>query len=331
MKKRFYQLLAVGLSVVMLTGCGSSKSDSMYATSPSKGFSNGAQMADTATAEEYYYDEKEYNGTDAFTGNAYDTTTTSAVQMQERKLIKTVDLNVETKEYNGFMANIDSQVAKFGGYIEYMDSYNGSKYQNSNKTRTANMTIRVPQSKLTDFLNSVSDICNVVRRNDSVNDVTLSYVDTESRRDALKIEQERLLDLLEKAENLQSIFTIEERLTTVRYQLESMESQLRSLDNKVTYSTVTISVSEVKELTPVVEEEKTRWQEIGEGFIESIQSICESFLDFVVWFLINIPFFLIWGIVITVFVLIVKKIRKKHTKKTVKAEEKNESSETDEK
>mgnify|MGYP002226154573 CR=1 FL=1 len=84
--------------------------------------------------------------------------------------------------------------------------------------------------------------------------MTLTYVDLQSHRDALQTEQERLLQLLEQAESIEDIITIEQRLSDVRYQLESMESQLRSYDNQVDYSTVYLYIDEVEVYTPVEEE-----------------------------------------------------------------------------
>ena len=65
-----------------------------------------------------------------------------------------------------------------------------------------------------------------------MDDVTLRYVDVDSHKKALETEQERLLALLEKAENVEDIITIENRLSDVRYELENYESQIRLLDNQ---------------------------------------------------------------------------------------------------
>ena len=54
----------------------------------------------------------------------------------------------------------------------------------------------------------------------------------------LETEQQRLLELLETAESLDDILTIESRLTEVQYELDSKESQLRTYDNQIDYSTV---------------------------------------------------------------------------------------------
>ncbi len=116
------------------------------------------------------------------------------------------------------------------------------------------------------------------------------------------------MELIAEAEYLEDILTIEERLTNVRYQLESMESQLRTYDNKINYSTVYLSISEVMEFTPVAEE--TVWQRIKGGFSESLQDIGEGFLNFGVWFLVNIPYFILWIIIIVVIIFVIKGLKK---------------------
>ena len=168
--------------------------------------------------------------------------------------------------------------------------------------RNADMTIRIPKDKLDGFLNTVSEIANVIRRSDDVKDVTLAYVDLQSHRDALRTEQTRLLELLQKAETVEDIITIEERLSNVRYQLESMESQLRTYDNQVDYSTVYLSIEEVEILTPV--EEETVWQRISGGFVESLDNVGEGFVEFGIWFVVNLPYLVVWAVLIAVFVTI---------------------------
>lgn len=222
-----------------------------------------------------------------------------------QKLIRNVSMSVETKEFDTLMSALNTQVRQLGGYVENMETYNGSLYSSGSRgSRYARLTVRIPKARTDEFLEAVSDACNVVRKNESADDVTLSYADMESRRNTLRTEQERLLSFLEQAKTIEEIITIEDRLSDVRYQLESMESRLRIMDNQVEYSTVDLDVSEVKELTPVAEQ--TAWERIASGFTENLQDIGEGFVDFGVWFVVNIPYFVIWAIVISASVLIVK-------------------------
>ncbi len=109
---------------------------------------------------------------------------------------------------------------------------------------------------------------------------------------------DRLLEFLGRAETVEEIIALEERLSEVRYQLESMESQLRTMDNLIEYSTVKINISEVRELTVVKEEEPTAWERIAEGFLKSLSNIGNGIEEAGIWFLVNIPYLLIWAVII---------------------------------
>ena len=87
------------------------------------------------------------------------------------------------------------------------------------------------------------------------------------------------------------------------------------MDNQVQFSTVYLSISEVKELTPVEEVEETAWQRISEGFMHSLRSIGHGFAEFGIWFVIHIPQLAIWAAVITAIVLLIKRHRKKKAAK----------------
>lgn len=287
--------------LVSLTGCGAASydkaaMDTMYVTeSTTAGSVNGFQ-----SNTKYEYAETEEVADEAYASETGKTDVAAA----NRKLIKTVDMYVETQQYDNLLASIDAQVKELGGYIENMNTYNGSAYNNRKPIRNADMTIRIPKDNLDTFLNTVSDIANVVRRTDDVEDVTLAYVDLQSHRDALRTEQTRLMELLEMAETVEDIITIQDRLSNVRYQLESMESQLRTYDNQVDYSTVYLSIEEVEILTPVAEE--TVWQRISGGFVESLDNVGEGFVEFGIWFVVNLPYLVVWAVLIVVFVVILR-------------------------
>ena len=308
MRKMTGTILAVGMACALLTGCGATSIDSYDSKSMS-------YMPETSDYSGYDFDEG-----NVWSGNSYASTedsigeipaSESAQVRTDRKLIRNVSMDVETKEYDQLMLSLDARVESVGGYIENMESYNGSSYSGYQSARYASVTIRVPQDKLDSFLEAISGICNVVRRSDSVDDVTLTYVDMESHRDMLKAEQKRLLELLEQAESLEDILTIESRLTDVRYQIESMEAQLRTMDNQVQYSTVSVYISEVQELTPVVTPEKSAWERISEGFMNSLESVGHGLAEFGIWLLIHIPQLVIWAAIIIVIVLLIKRRRKK--------------------
>ena len=250
----------------------------------------------------------------------------SVVQVQDvqRKLIRDVNLEVETETFEELLSTVGEKTRNLGGYIEESYTYNGSNYYGKG-TRNANLTIRIPAEKLDEFLLAVGEVSNVISRNESVTDVTLEYVDLESHKRVLLAEQERLLELLEKAETIEDIISLESRLSQVRYQIESMEAQLRTMDNRVNYSTVYLYINEVAKLTPV--KEQTVWEKISTGFASSLYNVGEGFVNFGIGFIIFLPYLLVWVIIIVVFTLLLKLLIKCAVKKRQKKIKENKTKE----
>lgn len=296
-KKRLITVMVTVGMVLGLAGCGgSSKStmNDMVMSQASEGtYSMSTGGFDSAAAEMAEIDMLDSGAEGSVVDSA---------AFSNRKLIRTVNMDVETKEFDNLLSAIRTQVKTLEGYIESMNTYNGSTYYGYSGTRNANMTIRIPAAQLDDFLNTISGIGNVIRRSENEDDITLTYVDLESHKAALLAEQTSLLELLEKAETVEDIITLQSRLSDIRYQLESMESQLRTFDNKVDYSTVYLNIDEVEVLTPV--QEKTTWERISEGFMNSLKNIGNGFKEFAVWFVINLPYLILWAAIIAVMIFV---------------------------
>ncbi len=304
-----YVVLA-GLMAVGLTGCGAS----------SKSAATEAAVADSAYLSDdmYSYDNSYYEETasEDYDSTASSTENAEKVQDTGRKLIKNVDMSVETEEFDTLLANVERRIEALGGYIETSNVYNGSAYNSYSNLRDANITARIPAEKLDEFLSLVSESSNVISKNENVTDVTLQYVDMQSHKEALQTEQQRLLELLEQAETIDDIITLESRLSDVRYQIESMESQLRTFDNQVSYSTVYLYINEVKTYTQVAEQ--TRLQRMTGGFVNSLKGIGNGFLDFCVAFVVALPYLVVWAVIIVAVILLIRLIVKKSKKSSEK-------------
>lgn len=317
-KRKLTGLSLLTAASLIMAGCGSS----------SKAFENAS---DTTAAEAYAYDSYATDDiymseaeTEAAAGEADEGgVQTPEVQNTERKLIRNVSLNVETETFEDLMQTVEEKTESLGGYVESSNTYNGSHYY-GNSTRNANLTLRIPAEHLDEFLSAVAENSNVISRDENVTDVTLQYVDMKSHKEALLTEQERLLELLEQAESVEDIITIESRLSDVRYQIESMESQLRTMDNQVSYSTVYLYIDEVAKLTPV--KEQTTLEKIKTGFAESLYNVGNGIKDFVIGLIIRIPYLVIWAVVIFLIVLTVKRLIKSGKKRKVKKQEKQQKS-----
>ena len=282
-------LMAFAMTALLLTGCGAS----------SKGVAMDMAMPEAAPMEAPMMEEMK----NSISANSAAGGTSANVQTGQ-KLIRKVHIDAETEDLETLLGSLTSQISAFDGYIEKQELYNGSSYS-SYRHRSANLTIRIPAENLDSFIGQVKDASNVVSYNESQDDVTLTYVSTESRVKALETEQERLLELLSKAENMSDLLEIEARLTDVRYELENVTSQLRVLANKVDYATVYLYISQVKVYTEV--EEQTVWQRIGSGFKQNLVDIGEDAEDFFVWLVTYSPQLIVFALVAAVAITLLRR------------------------
>lgn len=286
-------LVCLVLALGLLSGCGAKNSS--YEMAYDSGVAETWAAAEAPMAA---------NGTASLT----DTGASTTAVPQNRKWIVTVDMDAETEDLDALLESITSQIESLGGYVEDQRVTNGSRYSTS-RYRSASLTVRIPAEDVDSFTQKVSGVCNVVRSSKSLEDVTLTYVATESRMNALQTEEARLLELMEQAETMADLLEIEARLTDVRYELERVTSQLRVYDNLVDYATIYLGIDEVTEYTPV--EEETLWQRISGGFVRSLKGLGETLLDVAVWLIVNLPYLVVLAAIGWAIVAITRRLRRK--------------------
>lgn len=300
--KLFSTLMALVIISVGLCSCGSA--NAKYSTE----------------ITESYFDQGFSENEDSATITAGSAASGSADDLsaagENRKIIEHIDMTVQTREFDSFIDYVTDEVSKCDGYIEASSVF-GNGLNDKKSHRSATLTVRIPSSGSDSFVALISEAGNVTRNVLTTEDVTLSYVDTESRISALKMEKEALEKLLASAATTSDIISVRTRLTEVIYELESYTAKLRTYDNLVEYTTVLMDIDEVEKET--VLEEESVWQRIGRGITENFENVGDFFVEFFVLFLIAIPYLLVIGAVAVTVILIVKLSSKhRHKKASVK-------------
>ena len=289
-------LLALALC---LCACGSSSSDSTAAYTPS----SGTGMMNKVTATELYSADEDYQYAAAEeqeeTSAIASGTTADTVTDTERKIVYTGSMELQTKEFDKALEDITALVKESGGYISSQETNGRSlTYSGGYYSRYASLTVRVPADKFDSLMNGVSGICNVTDQSVSADDISDTYYDAEAHLSTLKLEEERLLDILSKAEKLEDVITLEQALSDVRYQIESLTAQLRRMDNSVTYSTLTLYLSEVVEYSEQITEPVSFTEKLAEAAKRSGRSIADFFENLILWIVEELPLVLLWAVLI---------------------------------
>lgn len=238
---------------------------------------------------------------------------------ENEKIITTMYMDAQTEDMEGILTAVNEKIGQLGGYVEAQEIYNGSAYA-SYRYRHAYLTIRIPAGNLRSFVTHVSEKANVVSERTETQNITLTYVAVETRLTALETERDRLLELMEMAVDMEDLLLIEARLTEVVAELEEVTAQLRVYDNQVSYSTVHLNLEEVKEYTEIEEEPETVWQRIASGFGRSIRNLGKGLVNFFVFIVSNLPYFVLIGAIVAVVILAVKWLRRRKKAKKENSE-----------
>jgi len=328
-KRRIVCLLIVLLVLASATAC-----------SGGGGYSESAAYSSTANAADegggYYASPQESTEYEALAETPMEAGGAAVSSASSgRKIITTVDLRMESTEYDRCVNSIYKAIEAAGGYIEYSDitgsvdpvesldpvstAWMGGavKQTGASESRTYYgdrrlfLRIRVPQSGLAGFLSQVESFGNVLTKKESAEDVTLTYVDLESHIKALQTEQEQLLGLLGQAASVEEMILLQDRLSQVRYQIESYSSQLRVLENQVSYSTVNLSLGEVVVYTEPAAVNPTVGERISKGFSRTISDIKTYWVDQFVWVAVNIIYIAALLLVLAAVILLVRRVRRR--------------------
>ena len=226
-----------------------------------------------------------------------------------RKIIKSARVELETLEFDKTTNAIVEKTKSIGGYVESSNiSGNRISEKQSFQRRYASFTLRVPEMYFEQFMLDFNNMGNVISSENNGTDITGEYFDSEARLKSLQIQEERLLEILKKAESVKDIIEIERELSDVRYQIENFTGTLRKWDNMVNFATIQVSVYEVEEIKepkPV-----SLIDRMAHGFSNSIKILTKLVKNFTVLIAILLPFAIIALAIFLIVHYILKKIKK---------------------
>lgn len=323
-------LLLVGMAAICLSACGGGKSDAGQAMvqetmAVSRAANLAAGMPMNLAAEEAAVDSDAImtKGESGFDGGLSAEAVTPQKPDASRKRIRNAELNVETDRFDEMIQAVYARTEELGGYVENSDISGKSSYRgNVPVPRNAYLVLRIPVEKLDQMIDEVEKGGNVINRMETIEDITLQYTDLESRKKTLSVEQDRIWELLEKADTLESVIALEERLSEIRYELESMESQLRLYDSQVAYSTLRLRIQEILEpssFTPV--EPEGIGERISKGLRATLTAMKQAGADLIVFLAVTSPIWIPAAVILAAGFRIVRTVRKKKKMKADPSEE----------
>jgi hypothetical protein len=310
-KKRIFLKIAVALLTVLLgliiTSCGA-------VNYLDRGDSSAGQAYDTVYPEEYGMSvpaaeapEFEVRRPDGGVGDS-----------SLRYVIRNGSIDLAVRNTRDTIQTIRGIVSEVDGIVS-----NSYVYEIREGQYGANLTLRIPAQTFDAVMPQIENLGRATNVQTGQEDVTMHYIDLESRLKNQIAQEERLVEILEMAETVEEVLEVERELFRVRGEIESMTAQFTYLQDQVTYATINVNLREeaipTENISPGAFENFGR--RISQAFISSINFILHSISSIIIAVITILPILILLGLVVLLIVLLIRKLSKRKPDVPDKTEE----------
>jgi hypothetical protein len=325
MRKHLFVILAIlFITVFAFSGCASGSQSNDTASSDGDYYGEMSVAEEPAVdmdyAEASMDDKADYEedaGGNAATGTNIDIEDTASILEPgvDRKIVYNGYIEAQTKNFDADYDHIIDSLKSAGGYVENAYMYGTAPEDWQDSGRTAELTVRIPSDKFDSFMEMLKGMGENLSSSVSGQDISLQYYDTETRLRTLRARQERLIELLAQAADPEDIIEIDRELSNVQTDIDLLEGSLRDYDSLVNFSTVTISLREVNEITRVTSSDDSIGTRIKNGFYSVLNVLADIGEGLLIVIIAGSPIIVPLAAIIVLIVFLVRRSNRKHLKK----------------
>lgn len=158
----------------------------------------------------------------------------------DRKMIMTATLTIETEEVSKRFEEIGNIAAGAGGFVTSSSFGNTVAGTDGERQQTASITIRIPGEGYQRALVDLRKLGEVTLEQSGSNDVTEEYTDLESRLRGLRAVEAQYVEFLTRAATIEEVLTVQDRLNSVRVEIEQVQGRINLLANQTDLATITV-------------------------------------------------------------------------------------------
>ncbi len=254
MRKLLLFMLAV-LLLLTVSGCSSATKNTDESVAPRGQYAN--QAADMST-EQREKTEAKIDGQSSM----------------QKKIITTVNLVLLVYDVDKAVLEIENILKGVEGYIQAANLWH------TNEQPQGSLVLRLSAEMVEESLPRLEALGHVENKSIARQDVAEKYYDTEARKNNLKKQEERYLELLSKANTVKDMLEIENQLTQVRGEIESFEAMLKLLNSQVDLATINLELRSPQGLPtgetlrePFAQRVQAGWQRGVNGMINIVQAL----------------------------------------------------------
>ncbi|MBT6254102.1 DUF4349 domain-containing protein [Candidatus Uhrbacteria bacterium] len=194
-----------------------------------------------------------------------------------QKMIKTGYLTLLVDQISEALPKINEIATAHNGFTE---NSNSGEYPSGE--RHGYLTIRVPSSNYDAAVFDIRELAlKIVDESSSAQDVTEQYTDLETRLSVAQEEESAYLALLDRANDVSDLLQVQRELSNVRVRIESLQGQIKYLDNQTDLSTITITLEEETSIN--IPTKTFRFASTVREAFRGAVSVAQGLVTIVVW------------------------------------------------
>lgn len=164
------------------------------------------------------------------------TTASSAKLTQSKAIISRGQVSLESTDLDQARFELKKLLDRWGGTIANEES----SADEEGRTDAQELELRVPSQHFGAAMDAISGLGTLVDRSRTSEDVTTQVIDINARVRSQKLSLARIQALLDRAESLNQVISIESQLSRRQAELESLEQQQKYLADQTAESTISV-------------------------------------------------------------------------------------------
>ncbi|HIQ83198.1 MAG TPA: DUF4349 domain-containing protein [Candidatus Pullichristensenella stercorigallinarum] len=168
--------------------------------------------------------------------------------------------------------------------LDLVEEYNGHVVSDTRSgqegARNATIAADVPSDELDAFLEALDFVADVAYQSVNSEDISDNYYDVQGRLETLRLERDRLNELISSAADADELEALDAQLEEVYTQIDTLESKLRNFDSQLEYARVDIVLREGAQLeATAITGGTTTGGTAEQGLNRSLESLGAFFRD----------------------------------------------------
>ena len=211
----------------------------------------------------------------------------------ESHVIRTASLMIVTKSFDTVRPTIERMLREAGGFVGHIQVSGGR-----GDARTLTATLRVPSSRLDATLATLRTLGQAMDESQGGEDVTTQMIDLDARLRNSRNTESRLTDVLKnRTGRIADVLEVEREIARVREEIEQLDAQRKQMQDRVTYATVSLTVTEEKQ-AQIDTGPSSIGIQLRNAFVEGLQHGYENAAGALLMLLRVAPVLAFWGIVL---------------------------------